>query len=50
MVRRFVHFGVLFIEDYQYSEKTCHLYGEKLPGRAKDICLHKGCQLREFST
>jgi hypothetical protein len=69
MVRRFVHFGVLVIEEYRYGEKTFHLnvnlfpvgkstdsiskfvfkefsYGEKSPGRAKDICKHKGCQLK----
>jgi hypothetical protein len=24
MVRRFVYFGVLFIEEYRYGEKTFH--------------------------
>jgi hypothetical protein len=37
---RFGRFGLLFIEEYRYDEKTFH---------RKDICLHRVANLGDFS-
>jgi hypothetical protein len=37
-----------YISAYKQLSSNSSRTGEKSPGRAKDICLYQGCQLRGF--